>query len=97
MAVYIVQGTLKHDGVTYTPGSEFSSDDEALCAHLRHVGALALAAETLPPEQLAAREAALQARIAELEQERAALAAQVDADKSDESSESSASGGESQA
>lgn len=89
MAIYIVQGTLKHDGVTYAPGSEFSSDDEALCKHLRHVGALALPAETLGAEAIAAREAALQARIAELEQEREALAAQVDADKSGSSSEGS--------
>ena len=78
---YIVQGTLQHDGKSYPPGSEFSSDNAALIAELRRLGALALPAETMSADEIAAREAALQAQNAELAAELEALKSQV-ADKS---------------
>src|SRR5579859_5961480 len=84
MATYIVQGTLKHDLVTYPHGAQFETDDAELAARLRFYGALKLPAETLPAEEIAAREAALRAEIE-------ALRAQV-ADKSGESGETPASG-----
>ena len=80
MATFIVQGTLKHDNVTYKHGAEFESDDAELTDHLRRVGALALPGDALPAEAIAEREAHLQARIAELE----AQAAQAATDKSGE-------------
>lgn len=82
MASYIVQGTLKHDGVAYAHGATFETDDADLAQRLRHYGALRLPAEALPAEEIAAREAALQARVAELE----AAQASTDADKSGEDS-----------
>ena len=90
MATYIVQGTLKHDGVTFEHGSEFTTDDEELVKRLRFYGALALPGEALPAEQIAAREEALKTRIAELEAE----AAHAAADKSGESGEGNGEGEE---
>lgn len=85
---FIVQGTLKCDGVTYKPGAEFQSDDAELVAHLRRVGALALPAEVQTPEETTAQAAAQQARIDELEAQlktlQEAQAATADGDKSPE-------------
>lgn len=86
---YIVRGTLQHDGRSYPPGSQFASDNAELIADLRRLGALALPAETMSADEIAAREAQLQAQNAQLAAELEALKSQV-ADKSGSSDESGA-------
>ena len=54
MAKYIVDGTLRHNGVTYAHGAEFETEDDALANGLRKAGALRLPSETLPAEQVQA-------------------------------------------
>lgn len=76
---YRVSGTLKHNGETFADGSSFSTDDPLVEAQLRRAGTLltqeeyardnpeALLALSQEREELAARTAALEARLRELE------------------------------
>ena len=69
---WVLRWALRHDGVEYPAGSEWSSSDQQLVANLREQGILATPEEALPPEQLADERAKLEA-------ENAALRAQIDA------------------
>lgn len=76
---FIVQGTLRMDGVIYAHGSEITLSDPTRIAELREAHAIATPFEVTPPEQLQAQHEQivtenedLRSRLAELEAQLAA-------------------------
>jgi hypothetical protein len=80
LLTYVAQHTIWHDGVETKPGETFRHPDEAVIRHLRGNGALLLDTEVRHAEDVAARQAELEAENRKLLAELDSLKAQREAE-----------------